>query len=130
MANYTQLKTRGDFGGTSSLSTGQVAGFIPKTGNVGLSYRYGRFSSRVLVNYTGAYITSYSAASVGRNLYRFSRTAVNAGIEYQLRRSASLTLDVANPFAVSQRFYRGIPDQMQSTISNFTTITMGIAGRF
>ena len=130
MANYTQLKTRGDFGGTSTLSTGQVAGFIPKTGNVGLSYRYGRFSSRVLVNYTSAYITSYSAASVGRNLYRFSRTAVNAGIEYQIRRSASLTLDVANPFAVSQRLYRGIPDQMQSTISNFTTITIGLAGRF
>jgi iron complex outermembrane recepter protein len=130
MANYTQLETRGDFGGTSTLSSGQVAGFIPKTGNVGLSYRYGRFSSRVLVNYTGEYITSYSAASVGRNLYRYSRTSVNAGIEYQLRRSLSVTLDVANPFAVSQRLYRGIPDQMQSTISNFTTFTAGIAGRF
>ena len=110
-----------DFSGNAAL---------PKTGNVGLSYRYGRFSSRVLVNYTGEYITSYSAASVGRNLYRYSRTSVNAGIEYQLRRSLSVTLDVANPFAVSQRLYRGIPDQMQSTISNFTTFTAGIAGRF
>jgi len=130
MVNYTQLDTNGDFGGTSTLSSGQVAGFIPKTGNVSLSWRHGRLSSRVLVNYTGDYITSYSAASVGRNLYRFDRTSMNAGIEYQFHRNASVTLDVANPFAVNQRLYRGIPDQMQSTISNFTTITAGITGRF
>lgn len=130
MANYTELDTHGDFGGTSNLSSGQVAGFIPKTANVSLAWRYRRFSSRVLVNYTSDYITSYSAASIARNLYRFERTAVNAGIEFQFHRNASVTLDVANPFAVNQRLYRGIPDQMQSTISNFTTITVGLAGRF
>jgi outer membrane receptor protein involved in Fe transport len=129
-ANYTVLDTHGDFGGTANLSSGQIAGFIPRTGNINLAWRYQRFSSRVLVNYTSAYITSYSAASVGRNLYRFSRTAVNAGIEYQFHRHASVTLDVANPFAVPQRLYRGIPDQMQSTIMNFATITIGVAGRF
>jgi hypothetical protein len=47
-----------------------------------------------------------------------------------VRPGVSLTLDVANPFGVPQKLYRGIPDQMQSTISNFTTITVGVSGRF
>lgn len=128
--NYTVLNTRGDFGGTANLSTGQVAGFIPRTGNISLSWRYGRFSTRLLYNYTSDYITSYSAASVGRNLYRFERSSVNAGLEYRIRPETSLTFDISNPFAEPQRLYRGIPDQMQSTINNFTTITVGIAGRF
>ena len=129
-ANFTWLDTHGNFGGTANLSSGQVAGFIPRTGNVSLSWRYRGFSTRVLVNYTGDYISSYSAASIGRNLYRFSRTSVNAGMEYRLRPGVSVTFDVANPFGVPQRLYRGIPDQMQSTISNFTTITVGVSGRF
>ena len=130
LANYTELKTNGDFGGTATLTTGQVAGFIPRTWNFNLNWRYGKFSSRILVNYTSDYITSYSAASVGRNLYRFERTSVNAGIEYRIRRDTSLTLDVSNPFSEPQKLYRGIPDQMQSTISNFTTLTVGVTGRF
>jgi hypothetical protein len=55
---------------------------------------------------------------------------VNAGIEYRIRRDTSLTLDVSNPFSEPQALYRGIPDQMQSTISNFTTLTVGVTGRF
>ncbi|MEY4938396.1 MAG: hypothetical protein RIQ93_131, partial [Verrucomicrobiota bacterium] len=128
--NYTVLNTKGNFGGTANLTTGQVAGFIPRTGNVTVSWREGRFSTRLLYNYTSDYITSYSAASVGRNLYRFARNSVNAGVEYRIRPNTSLTLDVANPFAEPQKLYRGIRDQMQSTINNFTTITVGVAGRF
>jgi iron complex outermembrane receptor protein len=129
-ANYTWLDTNGDFGGTTNLSSGQVAGFIPRTGNVSLSWRHRAFSARFLVNYTGDYISSYTATSIGRNLYRYERTSVNTGVEYRVRPGVSLTLDVANPFGVPQKLYRGIPDQMQSTISNFTTITVGVSGRF
>lgn len=129
-ANLTVLDTHGDFGGAANLGSGQVAGFIPRTGNVSLAWRYRAFSTRILVNYTGDYISSYTAASVGRNLYRFSRTSVNAGVEYRLRPGVSVTFDVSNPFSVPQKLYRGIPDQMQSTISNFTTVTVGLSGRF
>lgn len=128
--NYTVLDTHGDFGGTTTLTTGEVAGFIPRTGNVSLSWRYGRFSTRFLYNYTSSYITSYSGASPARNLYRFKRDSINAGVEYRLRPETSLTFDISNPLAEPQKLYRGIPDQMQSTINNFTTITVGVTGRF
>jgi TonB-dependent receptor len=130
MLNYTQLTTHGDFGGTANLSSGQVAGFIPKTANAIVSWRYRRFSSRILVNYTGDYISSYTAASVGRNLYRFDSTRVDVGLAYELRPSLRLTCDISNPFNEPQVLYRGIPDQMQNWTHTGTTITLGIAGRF
>ena len=129
-ANYSLIETHGDFGGAVSRSTGQVPGFIPRTGNVNLSWRYGRFSSRVLYNFHGDYITSYTAASLGRNIYRYKYATVNAGVGYQWRPSLAFTVDVSNLFNEPQAFYRGIKDQMQTTVINGTTITFGMNGRF
>jgi hypothetical protein len=83
-----------------------------------------------LYNYTSSYITSYTATSVGRNQYRFERKAFNAGVEYSIRPNTRLTLDVSNPFNRPQKTYRGIPDQMNTIILNFMTITAGVQGRF
>jgi iron complex outermembrane recepter protein len=130
LANYTIIDTHGNFGGTTNLTTGQVAGFKPRTGNLSLRWAHRGFSARVLVNYTGDYISSYSAASVGRNLYVLKRTTTNLGLEYQLRPWLRLTCDVSNLFNEPQAFYRGIPDQMQSVIITGTLVTFGVAGRF
>jgi TonB-dependent receptor len=129
-ANYTLLDTHGNFGGTSTLTTGQLAGFIPRTANINLAWRYGRFGARVLYNYTSSYISSYSATNIGRNEYRFARKSVNAGLEYSIRPNTRLTFDVSNPFNEPQKRYRGIEDQMSTIIMNFTTITIGVQGRF
>lgn len=129
-ANYTLLDTNGNFGGAANLTSGQVAGFVPRTGNVNLAWRYGRFGARFLYNYTSSLITSYTATSIGRNQYRFERKAVNAGVEYSIRPNMRLTLDVSNPFNRPQKTYRGIPDQMNTIILNFMTITVGVQGRF
>ncbi len=129
-ANYTLLDTHGDFGGTTYLTTGQVAGFIPRTANLSLAWRHRGWSARYLVNFTGAHLQTYSAASLGRNLYRFKRTITNVGIGYQLRPALSVTLDVDNLFNEPQARYRGIPDQMQSTSLTGTTVTVGLNGRF
>jgi len=129
-ANYTLLDTHGNFGGTANLSTGQVAGFIPRTANATLSWRYRAFSTRVLVNYTGPHLQTYSAASLGRNLYRFERTITTLGFGYQLRPAVTLTCDIDNLFNESQRRYRGIPDQMQSTSLIGSTVSLGVNGRF
>ncbi len=129
-ANYTLLTTHGNFGGTVSRSTGQVGGFIPRTANASLSWRYRGFGTRVLVNYTGPHLQTYSAASLGRNLYRFARLITTLGFSYQLRPAVTLTCDIDNLFNESQRRYRGIPDQMQSTSLTASTVSFGLNGRF
>ena len=129
-ANYTHLDTHGRFTGTASLVTGQVPGFIPKTGNVNLSWRYRAFNARVLVNYTGDYNTAFTAATLGRNLYQFKRTITNVGLGYQLTPRVGFTLDVTNLFNEPISNYRGIPDQMQRTVITGTTVNLGMTGRF
>jgi iron complex outermembrane receptor protein len=129
-ANYTRITTHGNFGGTTQLSTNDVVGFIPRTGNVNLSWRYRGFNARVGLNYVGDYITSYTAASVGRNVYKLSRTVTNVGLGYQVRPGVTLTIDIANFTNEPQAQYRGIPDQLERMIVNGTTLTFGVTGRF
>ena len=73
-------------------------GFIPKAANMSLSWRYRGFSSRILYNFTGSHISTYSATSPALNLYRFDRNTWNVGVAYQFRPSLSVTCDVANIF--------------------------------
>ena len=129
-ANYTLIRTNGNFGGTTSRSTNEVPGFIPRTGNATLSWRYKKFSTRLLYNFTGSYITAFTAATPGRNLYRFQYATVNAGVSYQVRPNLQLTLDAANLTNEPQSLYRGVRSQMQSTILNGTSLTLGVNGRF
>ena len=104
--------------------------FKPRTGNVSLSWRHRGFGARVNVNYTGHYLDALNAANAPLNLYRETRTIVNAGIAYQYRPTLAFTIDVANLFNEHQVLYRGYADRMQTTIIPGTTITFGVSGRF
>jgi iron complex outermembrane recepter protein len=129
-ANYTVIDTHGDFGGAAARSTGQVAGFIPKAANVSLSWRYRGFSTRILYNFIGEHITSYSATSPALNLYRFDRKTVHLGFAYKVRPSVSFTLDIANLFNEPQKLYQGLPNRTQDVMITFVTVTAGVTGRF
>ncbi len=129
-ANFTYLRAHGIFGATTYLSSGQVAGFIPQTGNLNLSWRYKALSVRVRTNYHGRYINAFSAASPARNQYRFARTVTDLGFTWQLRSRLQLFWDISNLTNEPQAFYRFIPSQMERTIINGTTWTMGVSGRF
>ena len=128
--NYTVLDTHGNFGGTGRRETGQVAGFVPRTANASLSWRYRGFSTRLLVNYAGEAITAYSAISPARNLYRVERKLINVGFGYQLRPTLNVTLDVDNLTNVPQKRYRGTTDNVEHFNYPGTTITIGLNGRF
>jgi len=129
-ANLTILDTRGNFGGTVTRRTGEVPGFVPRTGNIVLSWRHRGIGARIVANRTGEYINAFTAGTPARNLYIRSRTVVNAGIAYQWRPDVSFSVDVANIFNEAQEFYRSIPDQMSEYRIPGTTITFGVSGRF
>ncbi len=130
VANFTILDTHGDFGGTARLRAGEVAGFIPRTGNLIFSWRHRRLSARWRINYTGDFITAYTAGSPARNLYVEGRTMVSPGVAYDIRPYLTLTCDITNLFNAHQVQYRGIPAQMAVNRNNGTPITVGVNGRF
>ena len=127
--NYTWIDAHGRLAGTTYLNKHELDGFIPYVANASLSWRYKKFSTRVLYNFTGEYITSFNSNPALR-LYRESFKTVNVGVAYQLRPTIGLTLDVANVFNEPQILYRGFKNRTQFTLYNFVTLTAGINGRF
>ncbi len=130
LVNYTLLDTHGDFGEGVPRSTGQVAGFVPRTANASLTWRYRGFSTRLLINYAGTFLQTYGGTSPARNLYRMERKLINLGFSYQVRPTINLTLDIDNLTNVPQRRYRGVEDQMEYFNYPGTGITIGVSGRF
>ena len=127
--NWTELKTRGDYGGTGIRDTSQVANFVPRTVNANLTYRYRKFNVRVLMSYTSEYLGTASTTA-GQNEYRFSRTTYNAGIGYQLHPRARLFIDANNLFNELISRYKHIPVRMSLLSYGGTTVNCGVSGRF
>ena len=59
-ANYTRLETEGNYGTGTVATTGQVAGFVPETGNVGISYIRNGMSLRVQFNHKGRTLNGFN----------------------------------------------------------------------
>lgn len=128
-ANYTRLKTSGDYGATGVRSTKDVARFTPETANATLTYKHGRFGARILYTYMAATLFDYSA-DASRLRYRDARELVNVGVTYQLRRGLALSVDIANVFNAPQDYYRALPGRLERSTYNGTSITFGLSGRF
>ena len=128
--NLTALDTHGDFGGNGRREGRDVPGFVPRIANATVFWRHRGFSSRLIVNYTGASITDYTPASPALNRYLFSRTVLNAGVGYQVRPAVSFSIDVNNLTNAPQSAYRGTKDRMQFKLFGGTSVTVGVNGQF
>jgi TonB-dependent receptor len=128
-ANYTKLKTSGDYGETGVRSTSDVARFTPKTANAALTYTRGKLGGRISYNFTGKTLFDYSS-DASRLRYRDAREIVNLGLTYQLRRGLTLSLDFTNLLNTPQEYYRAFADRLERATFNGTAITFGVSGRF
>jgi len=130
-ANTTILDTHGNFGSTTATrKTGEVPGFVPRTSNLSVSWRYRKLGTRININRTGEFINAFTATGSGRNQYTLQRTVINVGAAYQLRPAVSLSVDIGNIFNEAQVFYRGISDNISEYRIPGVTVTVGVSGRF
>ena len=129
-ANYTYLKTKGNFGGAVNLGNGQLAGFIPRSYNVGLQYVYKNFGASYDVNYTGGWPVVYSTTSAAGSRFRESWTIMNAGITYKVHRDATAFLSVNNLAEAGRREYIFDASRVRSNWTIPRTLKFGINGQF
>ena len=128
--NYTVIEAHGNFGSNVNRGTGEVAGFIPRTGNAILSWQYRRFSTRIVTNYVSDWLREFTAVSSGQNLYTRKRVVTNVGLSYQYRPWLVFNIDAQNVFKAVQSWYRGNPDQLARAYVPGPTISFGVSGRF
>jgi iron complex outermembrane recepter protein len=106
-ANLTRMEVEGNYGAGNAIGAApqdEVAGFNPRTGNVGISYIRGRISIRAHWNYTDRYLGTYNAL-VSRRVYRNARKTVDVKTVFRLTRRLDLFCDVSNIFAHPDRQY-------------------------
>ena len=129
-ANYTRLITRGNYGGTTQVSSSELAGFMPKTGNLGLSYVGSGLDIRVQANWRPVYLQSFSANSVQR-IYNYETTSVDIKFKYAFRPSLAVFCNVDNVTdepAVAR--YRGFAHRPSDVRYDGPKMSFGISGRF
>lgn len=129
-ANYTFLETKGNYGGSSEVTGTDLAGFTPRSLNLGLSYAYRSWDLRLKMNYRSRLLNTFSTNPAQR-LYRFPVETYDCSAKYNVTRHLSVFVDVINIFntGVSDS-YVYVPDHNRFTQVFTTAIKAGISGRF
>ncbi len=112
------------------FSRRDIANFIPAAANASLSWRYRKFNTSLLYNFTGENPTSISLLTPALNQYRYSMKTLNVSAGYQYLPNIGFSINASNILNEPQRWYVGYKDRMRRTTINFVTVTAGINGRF
>ena len=107
-----------------------IANFIPAAANVSLAWRYRKFNTSLLYNFTGEYPTSISVLNPALNQYRYSMKTLNVSAGYQYQPNLGFSVNASNILNEPQAWYVGYKDRMRRTTINFVTVTVGVNGRF
>lgn len=130
MANYTWLESRGNYTSAGVTTGAQLAGFVPRTMNVGLSYAYRAWDVRVKMNFRGDTLYAYSSVPTAVN-YRFSKTNYDLNLKYNWSSRLSMFMDVINIFdAPIDDTYLYVRDRNRFSQLFTVAIKAGISGRF
>ncbi|TVP72776.1 MAG: TonB-dependent receptor [Gemmatimonadales bacterium] len=95
-ANGTLLETRGDY--ADGAEDGNVPGFTPRSGNVGLSWENRRVQLRANMNYRGETLTSWDQNRYIKRRYDQSFATADLGLEWRVTPWATTYVDVRNVF--------------------------------
>jgi iron complex outermembrane receptor protein len=129
-ANFTLLRTKGNFGGTVNFDTNTLANFIPRTYNIGLQYVYGKFGASWDLNYTDAWPLLNATPGSTAARYRAPWTVMNAGVSYKILHDTTAFISVNNYAEEGREEYIYIPSRTRSIWNIPRSIKFGVTGQF
>jgi len=125
-ANYTYLKTEGSY----REGAKELAGFVPESGNAGISFLWKNLETRLAWRYTGDHLRSYNANVNSQNRFRATET-IDINLQYRINPRLSVYLDIINLEDEWPENYTGTdPRRITFSDSYGTRINMGVSGRF
>jgi TonB-dependent receptor len=133
-ANYTWLQssgTRQTTGGAPVVVP--LINFIPRSGNAGLSYTYGRWDARLQVNYHSDFCDGYNATNPRlRNSFRGARSQWDFNARCKVTRRFAVFANLSNFTSQSEPDYSGwvAPERRDQTIGYSFIITGGVSASF
>ena len=125
--NLTALSTEGTYSGTVVLK--DIAGFISRSGNVGLSYIKHNYTVSLSANYEGESMKGFNNNPAQRTFMR-DRTTVDFSVRYAYRPRLNFFVDFKNLFNEKEFQYRGLEHRTVNNRIFGTRITTGVSGSF
>jgi iron complex outermembrane recepter protein len=136
-ANYTQLKSSGTF----AEGVTELGGFVPKTINSGITYKWRKFLFRTAANYQSAYLRSRTApsgaaADADSWNYQWYRPLlrVDMNFQYSISERYSIFFDVINVGDRWLTWFTGPNVSYTSRVRIVDTygrrFNLGLSGRF
>jgi iron complex outermembrane recepter protein len=127
-ANYTQLSTKGDYG--TAIATTQVAGFVPKTGNVALSYNGLGWNLRLNAVWRDTYLVGIST-NPALLRYQEPKIQMNLKTKYTFRPRVAVFCDIENlnKSPITETYF-GTKDRPAETRIVVAKVVAGVQGRF
>lgn len=129
-ATYTRLRTEGNYGGTTNVTASSLAGFVPNSGSLGLTYRGYGFELRLQAVAYGEHVLAANANPVLVQ-YRRSRMIWNWKSKYNFSRKLNVFVDVDNftstPSIVG---YIGFKERQNNWYTFDPRIQVGVGGQF
>ncbi len=123
-ANYTWISSEGrrQAGGVTPLQN-----FIPRTGNVGLSYTYGRWDARMQVGYNSSFLDNLADDRYW-DQYKGERYQLDLNGRYKVTRNLAIFANLSNLTSENYGEYRGSesPERREGTTGYSFIATAGI----
>ncbi len=125
-ANYTKLKTEGNYGeGITELTK-----FVPETYNVGLSFNWRQLGVRTAYHFKSAFLNTYNVDPFQRVTVGDDPT-VDINLQYKWRPGLSFFVDYINIFNKSPNWYTaGNKERVVMSELYGARLSVGINGRF
>ncbi|MBI4623765.1 MAG: TonB-dependent receptor, partial [Verrucomicrobia bacterium] len=132
--NYTYMRTEGDYGNTASatFASKELAGFLPRTANLGVSYIGHPWDIRLQWVFRGHRLTTNSTNAAALR-YDSNRLTHNVKIRYLFSEKYILFIDVENITAVPyvKTVYRTLNSNLPSDTGTVSPRWVGgLQGRF
>jgi TonB-dependent receptor len=125
-ANYTSLTTSGVY----AEGARELAGFVPKTANAGVSLRWRKFEARLSWRYTSAYLRSYNANVFAQSSFRPVENT-DISLKYSFNRRFGVYLDAINVGNNWPQNFTGTDEGRVTFADDYgVRFNMGITGRF
>lgn len=125
-ANFTKLRSEGDFGNGSS----QLPGFTPETINLGLNYDIGKFDVRALWNYQGTRLKTFNV-DPNRSQWNIAQGFYDLSLTYKHSRRLNFYLDVVNVFNSPEGDYYGSNTNLVRVFDWYgRRVSVGVRGSF
>lgn len=124
-ANYTGLRTQGTYGN----GAGELANFVPRTYNAGLTFTWKRWEARATFHYKSGYLTTYAAAPVSQ-IRATDDPTTDLNLQYRLRPGFTVFVDYINVFNNSPDWWSVSSRHVLMSELYGARLNVGVSGRF